>query len=94
MSCLITMNDPTPYKPVACSFYDVLEAAALRQHPVILVLEDRSVESLVLDVFARGREEFLSAQEIASGTTFTLRLDAIRRLIDPTTQTTYAPDQC
>ncbi|GJQ20929.1 MAG: hypothetical protein HBSIN02_12840 [Bacteroidia bacterium] len=87
-------SDPTPYKPVACSFYDVLEAAAFRKHPVILVLEDRSVESVLLDVYAKGTEEFLSAREIASGKPFTLRLDAVRRIIDPTTNTTYAPDHC
>lgn len=83
-----------PYKPVACSLYDVLEAAAVRDSRLLLDLEDRSVEILVRDVFARGREEFLRALDCSSDTEFTVRLDAIRTITDPTTNKRYAPDHC
>lgn len=83
-----------PYQPVGCSFYDVLEAAAVRESRLELDLEGRNVEILVRDVFARGREEFLRALDCSSGTEFTVRLDAIRTITDPTTNKRYAPDQC
>lgn len=87
-------GDDMPYKPVACSLYDVLEAAAVRNSRLVLDLEDRSVEVMVRDVFARGREEFLRALDCSSEREFTVRLDAIRTITDPTTNKRYAPDHC
>jgi Rho-binding antiterminator len=58
------MTTPSPYTPVGCGFYDVLEAAAVRKTTIqvrYLTPEGRETEyqGRILDVFARGSEEFV-----------------------------------
>jgi transcriptional antiterminator Rof (Rho-off) len=85
---------PEPYKPLSCSQYDVLESAALLKTPLILVLENTQLFVMIKDVFAKGSEEFLKAEEMKTRTEHLLRLDKIRQIIDPVTNRNYSSDQC
>ena len=64
------------YTPIACSFHDRLEDAAVRQRPVRLVWTDpqgeRVAETTVADVFARG-----GADWVRLGTGETVRADRL-----------------
>lgn len=58
------MADPSPYTPVGCGFYDMLEAAAVtRAGTEVRYLAADGTEALysgrVVDVFSRGVEEFV-----------------------------------
>jgi Rho-binding antiterminator len=69
-----------PYTPVACGFYDVLEAAALRGTPVEVVHVDGGGAEVRLatplaDVFSRGGAEFV---RLADGRE--VRLDRLVRV--------------
>ena len=73
---------PTDYQPIACGFYDVLEAAATRGQPVYLQyfndLRQLCQESVALKTFVtRDHAEFA---QLASGDE--VRLDRIIRLDD------------
>lgn len=84
-----------PYKPIACSVYDVLESAAVLRSPLLIVMfNDRQVRVLVKDVFAKGSEEFLKVADADTGEEYVLRLDKITRIIDPSSQRTYISEQC
>jgi len=85
---------PDPYKPIACSLYDVLESAAVLRSPLVLVLKDRGLKVLVKDVFSKGAEEFLKATDAESGEEHVVRLDAILRITDPVSNRTYQSDHC
>lgn len=65
------------YQPVSCEFHDVLETLAIRRNPVVIVYRDEhgahaEVRDRILDVSARGGEEFMALQGGLS-----LRLDRI-----------------
>lgn len=58
------MTEPSPYTPVGCGFYDMLEAAAVRKVVThVRYLEEDGRETryagLILDVYSRGQEEFV-----------------------------------
>ncbi len=58
------MNEHEHYTPVGCGFYDMLEAAAVkRTRTEIRYLDGQGREAgyagPVVDVFARGKEEFV-----------------------------------
>lgn len=83
-----------PYQPIACSVYDVLEVAAMKQRKLTLTIDGRQQDILARDVYARGKEEFLDGIDPATGVTLHIRLDRIERLYDPTEGKTYTPLQC
>lgn len=65
------------YVPINCSYYDELEAAATQRRRVAIVYRDDSgdtqqVESRILDLYARDKEEFMVLED---GLTF--RLDRL-----------------
>lgn len=73
---------PTDYQPIACGFYDVLEAAATRKQPVYLQyfndLRQLCQESVAIQTFVtRDHAEYA---QLASGEE--VRLDRIIRLDD------------
>lgn len=89
----------TEYTPIACSVYDLLEAAAVKQTPLRIdftdlhgTLQSRTVK--VRDLFSKEKAEFLTAQDSDSGEILTLRLDTIRLVTDPATKATYSPTVC
>lgn len=47
------------YRPISCSLYDVLEAAALKKRMLTLTIDGQELTLVIDDVFARGKEEFL-----------------------------------
>lgn len=59
-----------PYRPIACSFYDRIEAAALLGRPVRIELLDadtsvvRAVTARVLDVRARDGADWVEVEGI------------------------------
>jgi Rho-binding antiterminator len=60
--------DALPYQPIDCSFYDRIEAAAVRRAPVVLRhhdVEGSEVETKgrVADVFSRGGAEYMRMAE-------------------------------
>lgn len=68
------------YRPVACGIYDMLEAAVVRRSPAVLLYYDHAGKESrytgrILDVFARGSEEFVKLEGGEE-----LRLDRIRSL--------------
>lgn len=70
-----------PYVPIACADHERLEYAALKREWLFVCLDDGDrVERhrvLPLDVFTRDAAEWLVAQT-TSGSTWTVRLDAVR----------------
>lgn len=74
------MPDALPYRPIDCSFYDRIEAAAVRRTPVALRYrgaDGSEVETRgrVADVFSREGAEFL---QVAGGPE--IRLDRLLAL--------------
>ena len=68
------------YRPVACGIYDMLEAAAVRRSPAVLIYCDHAGKEVrytgrILEVCARGSEEFVRLEGGEA-----LRLDRIRSL--------------
>jgi Rho-binding antiterminator len=54
----------TPYIPVDCGFHDIIEAQAVQGRPCAVVFlndagEAQHMDTRVLDVYARGNEEFV-----------------------------------
>ena len=73
---------PTDYQPIACGFYDVLEAAATRRQPVYLQyfndLRQLCQESVAIKTFVtRDHAEYA---QLGSGSE--VRLDHIIRIDD------------
>ena len=83
-----------PYKPIACSLYDVLESASILKSPLLLTVKDGRQSVLIKDVFAKGREEFLRAEDTETGEEHIVRLDAIRQITDPAAKRTYESNHC
>jgi transcriptional antiterminator Rof (Rho-off) len=97
MSSRDTAGRPaSDYTPIACSAYDVLEAAAVRRVPLRLRLregrEAAEITAVVLDLFARDRTEFA---RLHIGTAErVVRLDAIEHIVDTSTGAWYATGSC
>ncbi|MEZ4703186.1 MAG: hypothetical protein R2834_22855 [Rhodothermales bacterium] len=73
----------TPYTPIDCGFYDILEDQAVRGVPCEIVYLDpeenqRVVETRILDVYARGNEEFIVLAATADDPP--IRLDRLVRV--------------
>ncbi len=86
------MNDS--YKPIACSLYDVLEAAAMKGRVLRLTIDGVQRDVTIRDVFAKGPEEFLIAVDKATGDQETIRLDRIEFITDLSSGATYVSDRC
>lgn len=82
------------YRPISCSLYDVLEAAALKKRMLTLTIDGQELTLVIDDVFARGKEEFLDGTNPLTNKNYHLRLDAIQEILDPSVGKTYLPDQC
>ncbi|MBY0467502.1 MAG: Rho-binding antiterminator [Burkholderiaceae bacterium] len=72
-----TTAHPTPYEPIRCDFYDVLEALAMAKKPVEIRFRDHEgvVQSLcaaISDLFSLKGSEFL-----LTSTGDTVRLDQL-----------------
>ena len=59
--CVIRM---TSYKPIACSVYDLLEAAAVRRRLITLKLRNgndvSALTGVITNIFAKDGEEFIT----------------------------------
>ncbi len=88
------MDPESPYRPIACSLYDLFEAAALHQRTLQLRIDGNVADYVVRDVFSRGKEEFLVGVRQDTGELSTIRLDRIDLVIDPTDKKSYFPSQC
>jgi transcriptional antiterminator Rof (Rho-off) len=65
-----------PYTPIDCSFYDRIEAAAVRGRPVAIRLVDgREATARVLDVGSRDGAEWVEIEGVGS-----VRADVIESL--------------
>lgn len=74
--------------------YDVLEVAALRKKLLHLSISGTLQEIIVLDVYAKGKEEFLDGVDPHNGIPLHIRLDTIDSLFDSSENKTYVPKQC
>ncbi len=83
-----------PYIPISCSVYDVLEVAAMKKRRLIFTIGGIEQELLVLDVYARGKEEYLEGVDPLTNIPHILRLDTIESLFDPVDQKLYSPKAC
>ncbi|MDZ4698163.1 MAG: hypothetical protein SH809_00540 [Rhodothermales bacterium] len=75
--------DSTPYIPIDCGFHDILEAQAVLGRPCAVVYLNDAGEALhldtrVLDVYARGAEEFVVLEAYPDQAP--LRLDRLVRV--------------
>lgn len=82
------------YKPIACSLYDVLEAASMKRVPVRLTMASSDRDFMIRDVFSKGSEEFLTARDLNTGAEETIRLDRIDLITDLSTGKSYTSDRC
>ena len=83
------------YKRISCSAYDVLESSAVLQHDLELYLNDEtSLRGRIVDVFARGKEEFCQIRTAADAFPIEVRLDRILHITDHTLQKEYATNVC
>ncbi len=84
----------TDYKPIACSLYDVIEAAAVRRAALDVRIKNEFGESeltlTVLDLFSRDKQEFLKAEDRSTGKEIILRLDQVLLLTDRATGKEYS----
>lgn len=72
-----------PYRAIACGTYDLFESVCMRRHPVRLLMADGAYQTgLVVDVFARGREEFCRFIPENEKAPVELRLDTIAEITD------------
>lgn len=86
---------PGEYVPIACSAYDVLEAAAVKGKMLTLEMKHGSkLDVRVIDLFSKDGAEFLHARDLTAGTDITLRLDELATIVDTTTNTVYSPQSC
>lgn len=83
-----------PYKPIACSLYDILEAAAMKGRILRLTVGGAQRDVTIRDVFAKGAEEFLIAVDKTTGDQETIRLDRIELITDLSSGTVYTSDRC
>lgn len=65
------------YQPISCQYYDELELLSMRGEPCLIIYTnpdapDTSVESAIINVFSRQKEEFMT---LADGTE--IRLDRL-----------------
>ncbi len=89
------MKNEKAYTSISCSAYDVLESSAVLRHDLELHLYDGpSVRGRILDVFARGKEEFCSIKTADASSPVEIRLDKIMRISDHTTNKEYATNVC
>ncbi|MBI2619993.1 MAG: hypothetical protein HYW57_07915 [Ignavibacteriales bacterium] len=86
------MSDP--YKPLACSLYDVLEAASMRKQRLRLTIGGEHRDVMIRDVFSKGPEEFLIAADPSTGREETIRLDRIELITDLVEGKTYTANRC
>lgn len=83
------MSESKPYRPIACSLYDVLEAAAVRRHPLSITMGGVARVFVVEDLFSRGKEEFLVARLTEDNQRITVRLDKVELIVDPSDKKSY-----
>ena len=76
------------YTPISCSYYDRLEAFAVKRTLCVIVFKqpnhtnERTVEAKIVDVFSKGQEEFIRLD-----TSEEIRLDyliSINGILNPT----------
>ena len=81
------------YQPIACALYDLFEVAAMRKKQLTLTVDGRLQEIIVLDVYAKGKEEFLDGVDPRSNKPLHLRLDKVEKVFDPAENKSYIPSQ-
>jgi len=90
--------ESVPYKPIACSVYDVLEASAVKRSIVLLEILDgsttRNRKAKILDLFSKEKVEYMKALDTESNEEFVIRLDAIRLITDLASNIVYSPSAC
>lgn len=91
VSTTMASKSNSGYQPIACSVYDLLEAAALHRKALRLRIEGITREYVIRDVFSKGKEEFVVGFEAEMDEESTIRLDKIDLIIDPTDKKSYFP---
>jgi transcriptional antiterminator Rof (Rho-off) len=71
---------PEPYRPIPCSFYDVLELAALKGQPVLLGFRQEDGREAEQEVRIVGLDTQGGAEFLRTADGLRLRLDAIAHL--------------
>lgn len=88
----------TQYKSISCSTYDFLELAALKKKTVSIRIQEGdqtfSLVVRVLDVFSKGKEEFLRCVVAETETEQIFRLDSIKEIHDLDTLRQYPTNVC
>lgn len=84
----------TPYKPIACSLYDSLEAAAVKNSPIEIIFNGMDKIILVKDLQTRDQAEYLVGSDTQTGEEVLVRLDQVEAYIDPKTRKPLASQQC
>ncbi len=82
-----------PYRPISCSVYDLLEASAVRHKVLELTIEGTRDRFQIVDVFAKGNEEFVVVSRVADRERKTIRIDTIEMIVDLSDNKSYLPYQ-
>jgi transcriptional antiterminator Rof (Rho-off) len=84
------------YIPIACSFYDVLEASAVTDALVRIELAGNSGirDVRILDLFSRDKAEFMRANDATTNEEFTVRLDQIDLITEVASGKRYSARSC
>jgi Rho-binding antiterminator len=78
------------YKPISCSYHDILESLSVMRELCNIVYVDEehvqhSAKARIIDIFARGGEEFI---RLDNG--ILIRLDRLRLV----NETWFGPESC
>ncbi len=63
------------YQPIACTLYDHFEHLITRKQKVILITEETTIETVLVNIYAKKGEEYV---ELENGDV--LRLDSIIKI--------------
>ena len=83
-----------PYKPIACSLYDSLEAMAVRKIPIEIRFSGMDKIILIKNLQTRDQAEYLIGSDTQTGEEIVVRLDQVEAYVDPKTNKPLATEQC
>ena len=88
------MSAKNDYRLIACSIYDLFEAAALHRRTLHRSIGRTTSEHIIQDVYSKGNEEFLKVSRPSTCEEMTVRLHKIDLIVDPADKKSYVPYHC
>ncbi len=83
-----------PYKPIACSLYDWLEASVVKKRAVEIRFNGATKTIQIKDLQTRDQAEYLIGVDMETGNTLTVRLDQVEAYLDAVTKEPLATSEC